>query len=122
MILYLTEFFLLHSLFYLVYKAFLSRETQLGFLRAFLIGSTVLSLVIPIVEIPTSSSLPTLSLNTIILPMIEVDPINTTSAPRYTILFISVSLVHIQAVLRFPWSLMMQVSAQGVPQVSKHKR
>ncbi|MFK7953595.1 MAG: energy transducer TonB [Ekhidna sp.] len=94
MILYLVEFFLLHSLFYLVYKVFLAKETQLGFLRFFLIGSTLLSLIIPAIEIPGSSSLPNLNLAPTILPIIELSSTSdaTLSIPWYGYLIASVSL------------------------------
>lgn len=72
MILYLVEFFLLHSLFYLVYKVFLSKETQLSFLRFFLIVSTLLSITIPMVEIPNTTAIPSLNLAPVVLPIINV--------------------------------------------------
>lgn len=77
MILYLVEFFFLHTLFYLVYKTFLSKETQLSFLRFFLIGSTVLSMAIPLIEIPNTTAIPSLSLAPVILPMISVSALET---------------------------------------------
>jgi len=62
MIIYLVEFAILHTLFLLVYKVLLARETQLRFLRFFLVGTTVLSLIIPLIEIPSFGSIPTVNL------------------------------------------------------------
>lgn len=95
MILYIVEFFLLHSLFYVVYRIFLSKETQLGFLRFFLIGSTFLSLIIPIIEIPASNSaLPNLNLAPTILPMISASSASaeSTNIPWYAYIIGIISL------------------------------
>lgn len=94
---YLIEFALLQVLFYLVYKVLLSKETQLGFLRFFLVGSTLLALAIPLIEIPTSSSLPVMDVGTIILPVFVVgqNAAETTSIAWYEILFGLVSLIFI---------------------------
>lgn len=54
MIEYILEFALIHLLFLLVYKVLLSGETQLSFRRFFLIGATLLSLIIPLMDIPVS--------------------------------------------------------------------
>ena len=69
MISYLIEFAILHLLFFGIYKTLLQKETQLSFLRFFLLGSTVLSLIIPAISIPTSNPiLPSLSTSAIWLP------------------------------------------------------
>ena len=70
MIVYAIEFLILHLMFYGVYKLMLARETQLSFLRSFLIGSTLLSIALPLVEIPTTSQLPSIDMETIVVPMI----------------------------------------------------
>jgi len=69
---YLIEFALLHLLFYGVYKLTLSKETQLAFLRSFLIGSTFLSLLVPAISIPNTSVIPTINTEAIILPSVSV--------------------------------------------------
>lgn len=74
MISYVVEFAILHLLFYGIYKLMLAKETQLGFLRSFLVGSTLLSLVLPVIEIPTKANIPTLNADAIILPMITSTP------------------------------------------------
>lgn len=100
MITYIVEFALLHLLFYAVYRIFLAKETQLEFLRFFLIGSTLLSLSIPIIEIPTRTSLPVVNLGATLLPMFEVGQ-NTvqTSLAWYEILFYAITLLFISRFL-----------------------
>ncbi|MEO1256467.1 MAG: hypothetical protein AAFY41_16495, partial [Bacteroidota bacterium] len=94
MIVYLVEFFMLHLLFLGTYKVMLSKETQLGFLRFFLIGSTILSLILPIVEIPNKSSIPTVNTETIILPVItSTVSEETTETPWYLFLIGGISVV-----------------------------
>ncbi len=70
MITYLIEFAILHLVFFGIYKVMLAKETHLSFLRSFLIGSTILSLILPIVEIPTKASIPTIDTEAILLPVI----------------------------------------------------
>ncbi|MEO9482385.1 MAG: M56 family metallopeptidase [Ekhidna sp.] len=73
MIIYIVEFSILHLLFFGIYKVMLAKETQLEFLRFFLVGSTLLSLLLPLIEIPTKASIPTFDARDIeafILPMI----------------------------------------------------
>ncbi len=69
---YLIEFAILHLLFYVVYKALLSRETQLNFLRRFLLTSTLISLVVPALNIPSSSSIPTINTESFVLPAVNL--------------------------------------------------
>jgi len=71
MITYLIEFAILHLLFFLVFKVFLSKETQLAFLRFFLIGSTLLSLIVPTITFPSSSGIPDLT-SAIVLPLVTI--------------------------------------------------
>jgi len=69
MIVYILEFALIHSLFFLVYKLLLTTESHLTFRRFFLLGSTALSLIIPLIEIPTSfSSIATINLAEVMVP------------------------------------------------------
>ena len=77
MITYIVEFSILHLLFFGIYKVMLSKETQLSFLRFFLIGSTALSLILPAVEIPTKAAIPTINTEAIVLPMINITPNGT---------------------------------------------
>ncbi len=87
MIIYIVEFAILHLLFFGIYKVMLSRETQLGFLRLFLVGSTILSLTLPLLEIPTTASIPTINMDAIILPMMSVNTeVQTFTLPWYLIL------------------------------------
>ncbi len=96
MIIYFIEFFILHLLFFGIYKVMLSKETQLGFLRFFLVGSTILSMTLPIIEIPTKSSIPSLNTETIILPMITTTISEEASGtPWYFILLSAISTVFI---------------------------
>lgn len=96
MISYLVEFALLHLLFYGIYKVLLARETQLGFLRFFLIGSTLISLILPLIEIPTQADLPDLGLEAIMLPTIStVQQDQPTNFPWYLILIGVVSFIFI---------------------------
>lgn len=73
---YLIEFALLHILFYFIYRLFLSKETQLGFLRTFLIISTVLALLVPLVELPNYTPINQLditqSVSSLVLPEVVV--------------------------------------------------
>ena len=69
---YLIEFALLHILFYLVYRIMLSKETQLRFLRGFLLGSTFLSLIVPAVSIPNTTTIPTINMEAIVLPAFSI--------------------------------------------------
>lgn len=87
MIIYIVEFAILHLLFFGIYKVMLSRETQLGFLRLFLVGSTLLSLTLPLLEIPTKASIPTINMDAIILPILSVNTeVQTFTLPWYVIL------------------------------------
>ncbi len=72
MIQYLIEFALLHTIFLLVFRILLAHETQLRFLRSFLIGTTLLGLSIPLVEIPSAAAIPTINLEPVVLSTIEV--------------------------------------------------
>ncbi|MEO9869999.1 TonB family protein [Ekhidna sp.] len=69
MITYIIEFSILHLLFFGIYKVMLAKETQLGFLRFFLVGSTILSLILPVIEIPTKANIPTIDMEAVILPV-----------------------------------------------------
>lgn len=94
MISYLVEFSILHLLFYGIYKVMLAKETQLGFLRFFLVGSTLLSLILPAVDIPTKASIPTIDMETIILPMVDVGKVEqTTVLPWYGVVLGVISIV-----------------------------
>ena len=96
MIVYAIEFLVLHSLFYGVYKVMLAKETQLGFLRFFLVGSTVLSLVLPIVEIPTKAQIPSIDTATFVLPLVSSTISETsTSIPWYWFLAGGVSVLFV---------------------------
>jgi len=80
---FIIEFALLHLLFYMVYLLFLSRETQLAFRRLFLVGSTILSLSIPLIEIPTRSALPTINVGATVLPMVEIGASQSTTSQAH---------------------------------------
>ncbi len=67
MIQYFAEFVILHTLFLLVFKLLLAQETQLRFLRSFLLGTTFLSLIIPLIKLPSVTPVPTLDLEAIVL-------------------------------------------------------
>ncbi|WP_420317715.1 TonB family protein [Ekhidna sp.] len=96
MIIYIVEFSILHLLFFGIYKLMLSKETQLEFLRFFLIGSTLLSLSIPLIEIPTRTSLPVVNLEATFLPMFEVGQSTVeTSLSWYEIIFYVITLLFI---------------------------
>lgn len=67
MINYFIEFTLLHTLFLVIYKLLLAKETQLSFLRLYLLVATLLSLIVPLVQIP-SAAVPAIGFDTILLP------------------------------------------------------
>ncbi|MEQ9402756.1 MAG: hypothetical protein RIM99_04145 [Cyclobacteriaceae bacterium] len=98
MILYLTEFILLHTLFFIVYKTLLARETQLRFLRLFLVGSTLLALIIPAIEVPTFAQIPTINLNSVATNISTTFPMQlehekeASSVLWYIWVFVTVSL------------------------------
>lgn len=99
MISYIVEFAILHLLFFGIYKVMLAKETQLGFLRFFLIGSTLLSLTLPLIEIPTKASIPTINMDTYILPMVYVgEQEKGLDLPWY---FIALGIVSIIFTLKF---------------------
>lgn len=103
MILYLVEFVLLHTLFYLVFKLLLSKETQLRFLRFFLIGATILALIIPAVDIPSSAPIPTFHLEEMVFSASQaVQPTATYSSatPWYLWVLGGVSMLFLFQVLR----------------------
>ena len=78
---YLIEFALLHCLFLLVYKLMLAKETQLNFLRGFLLGSTLLALLIPAIDIPNAPAIPTINTEAIVLPTFNtLEPIETSDS------------------------------------------
>lgn len=68
---YIVEFSILHLMFFGIYKLMLARETQLNFLRFFLLGSTFLSLILPAIEVPTKAPIPTIDLEAVVLPMVS---------------------------------------------------
>ncbi|MEP0984764.1 M56 family metallopeptidase [Ekhidna sp.] len=74
MIIYIVEFSILHLLFFGIYKLMLSQETQLKFLRFFLLGSTVLALIVPLLEIPAPSEAVFVNLATSVYPTFEINP------------------------------------------------
>jgi len=71
MIVYAIEFFILHSLFFLVYKLLLTNETQLNFRRFFLLGTTALSLILPLIHIPTVVPIPTINFDDVVTLSIQ---------------------------------------------------
>lgn len=94
MITYLVEFSILHLLFFGIYKVMLAKETQLAFLRFFLVGSTLLSLILPAIDIPTKAAIPTINTEAIILPMVEpITTGQTMDMPWYMLLIGVISLV-----------------------------
>ena len=90
MISYAIKFFLLNLLIYALYKLVLAKETQVGFLRLFLVVSTFASLLVPFLEIPLGPS-PLLPTEPIILPAITLGEA-TETIEWYWILAIGVSL------------------------------
>ena len=70
MIQYAFEFLILHTFFYLIFKVLLVKETQLRFLRFYLVATTALSLILPLIEIPVATSFSTINTQTILLPAI----------------------------------------------------
>lgn len=102
MILYLVEFALLHTLFFIVFKVFLSKETQLRFLRFFLIGATMLALIIPAIDIPSSAPIPTVYLDEIVFSASQaIQPVSSTTAeiPWYVLVLGCVSALFLFRVL-----------------------
>lgn len=103
MILYLIEFALLHTLFYLVFKLLLSRETQLRFLRFFLLGATLLALIIPSVDIKSSGPIPTIQLESIAFSASKVIQPATSSVlfviPWYIWIVVGISALFLLKVL-----------------------
>ncbi|WP_436517779.1 TonB family protein [Ekhidna sp. To15] len=94
MITYIVEFSILHLLFFGIYKVMLSKETQLGFLRFFLLGSTLLSLILPAIEIPTKTAIPTFNTEAIVLPIISATPQETGwDIPWYVVVIGIVSII-----------------------------
>ncbi|MEP5611448.1 MAG: M56 family metallopeptidase [Cyclobacteriaceae bacterium] len=94
MIVYLVEFAILHMLFLLVYKILLGRETQLRFLRFFLLCTTVLSLTLPLIEIPSFAPIPTINLESVAFtfeetPVVVTAP--TSNVSIFQILFLATS-------------------------------
>jgi TonB family protein len=77
---YIIEFAALHLLFYSVYKLILSQETQLKFLRFFLLGSTGLALIVPLLEIPTPSQAVFVDLASSVYPTFEVNQVVQTNS------------------------------------------
>jgi len=100
---YLIEFALLHTLFYIVYRLMLVKETELRFLRGFLIGSTILSLIVPMLSIP-NAPLPTVNTEAIILPAfstVQQDEATQSYPSILTILFGAGFLI----LLKIVWTL-----------------
>lgn len=94
MIGYIIEFAILHLLFYSAYKMLLAKETQLQFLRFFLVGSTSLSLILPAIDIPTKAAIPTVNMNAIVLPALSVTEGEATQVlPWYIICLGIISLI-----------------------------
>ncbi|MEN8249228.1 MAG: M56 family metallopeptidase [Bacteroidota bacterium] len=77
---YLIEFALIHIVLFVIYKLFLSKETQLNLLRIYLLGSTILALTIPLIELPNYTPIDNLDVtavvNTIVLPAVSIESIN----------------------------------------------
>ena len=101
MIVYLIEFAILHCLFLAVYKIFLAKETQLKFLRFFLLGSTLLSLVVPLLSIPSLSTLPTINLEEIVPSTESATSTSATSSnsATYQTLYLAISILFFLRVL-----------------------
>ena len=104
MILYFVEFIILHTLFLFVFKLLLAQETQLRFLRSFLLGTTFLSLIIPVIELPSVTSIPTINLEAVVFsPSIFSNPVvEETKIPLYMWLLISISSIFL---IRFIYGL-----------------
>lgn len=70
---YLIEFALIHLLLFGIYKLLLRKETQVAFLRGYLLFSTLLALTLPLINIPVSSNIDvTSSVSSILLPEIAI--------------------------------------------------
>ena len=96
MIIYFIEFALLHVLFYLVYRTLLRKETQLGFLRFFIIGSTVISLVLPLIKIPTKAPMFLIDFTSSIyaLPEVVVEPLKASNSIHWhEVIFIAIPIL-----------------------------
>ena len=93
MIIYLVEFAILHILFYLIYKALLAKETQLGFLRLFILGSSAIALTLPLMKIPTKTNFPTIDTEAILLPVFDTSEQVTTVTPWYLYVLAVVSVL-----------------------------
>ncbi|WP_425392871.1 TonB family protein [Ekhidna sp.] len=93
MISYIIEVAILHLLFYGIYKLMLAKETQLSFLRFFLLGSSIVALMIPLLEIPTSSESVFVNLSSSVYPTFVTSESNLTSASTtwYEIIAIGIS-------------------------------
>lgn len=98
MISYFIEFSILHLLFYGIYKLLLAKETQLRFLRFFLVGSTALSLIIPAIEIPSKSPIP-LNMDAILLPVVSKSPEATPMNISWYL--IAISIVSVFLLIKF---------------------
>ncbi len=104
MIQYFVEFVILHSLFLFVFKLLLSQETQLKFLRSFLLGTTLLSLIIPLIELPSFTTLPTINLEATLLSasVVTSSMVEETSLSLYEWLFLIISSIFL---IRFIYGL-----------------
>jgi bla regulator protein blaR1 len=76
MINYLIEFALIHVILFMAYKILLSRETQLASKRMYLLSSTLLALVIPLIQLPNFTPIENInitgSLSGLVLPEMVV--------------------------------------------------
>jgi len=70
---YFIEFALVHMLVFTVYKLLLGRETQIAITRSYLLASTVLAIIIPLIDLPTTTTLPNINItdtvSTFVLPI-----------------------------------------------------
>ena len=77
---YFIEFAIINLLLFAVYKVLLRKETQVSLLRGFLITATFLALILPLINIPISSSIQPINLaesvSSILLQEVSVTAVN----------------------------------------------
>lgn len=104
MINYLIEFSLIHLLLFGIYKLILRRETQVSFLRIYLLGATLLALIIPLIHLPNYSPVKNFNItgvvSTMVLPEFVVGQTEPeafysplSNIPRFIFLLVSIIMV-----------------------------
>ena len=109
MINYFIEFALIHLLLFTIYKLLLRQETQVAFLRYYLLAATLLALVIPLVQLPNLTPVQNLNLTGQVSALVLPEVAATTPAPDNlglpNLLLLAYSLISLFMVIRFVISL-----------------